>query len=136
MLIVRRWGCSDAVLRPAAARTGPPDVATVTTGPHSGELPAEDDPWADVTIGIIATLPVEAAAMITLIGSFVTARFPQDPSEYRIGHLPSSDPVRPHRVVLTTMPEAPVQQTRTSASTSSRGASARSSSAPGRPRTR
>lgn len=65
----------------------------------------EDDPWSDVTIGIIAALPVESAAMSTLISEPVTARIPQDPSQYRIGHLASADPDRPHRVVLTTMPE-------------------------------
>jgi nucleoside phosphorylase len=58
-----------------------------------------------VTIGIIAALPVEAAAMSTLISDPVNVRVPGDPCGYRIGHLASTDPDRPHRVVLATMPE-------------------------------
>ncbi len=63
-----------------------------------------DDAWWDVTIGIIAALPVEAAAMSALINAPVTARFPEDPNDYQVGHLHSAEPGRPHRVALTTLP--------------------------------
>lgn len=80
-------------------------MAAPTPGWETAVPSGEEDPWADVTIGIIAPLPVEAAAMSTLVGDPVTARIPMDPSEYRVGHMASTDPARPHRVVLTVMPE-------------------------------
>ncbi|MFC7534174.1 hypothetical protein [Actinoplanes sp. GCM10030250] len=80
-------------------------MAAPTPGWEATVAAGEENPWADVTIGIIAALPVEAAAMITLIGDPVPARIPEDPSEYRVGNLASTDADRPHRVVLTVMPE-------------------------------
>jgi len=59
--------------------------------------------WSDVTIGIIAALPVEGAAMAALITNPVAVRVDGDPNDYRVGHLDSLEPARPHRVVLTTM---------------------------------
>jgi nucleoside phosphorylase len=56
-----------------------------------------------VTIGIIAALPVEGAAMAALISDPLATRLPDDPNEYQVGHLDSSEPGRPHRVALTTM---------------------------------
>ncbi|GLY99092.1 hypothetical protein Acsp02_63460 [Actinoplanes sp. NBRC 103695] len=43
--------------------------------------------------------------MSTLISEPITARVARDPCGYRIGHLASTDPDRPHRVVLATLPE-------------------------------
>ncbi len=57
----------------------------------------------DVTIGIVAALPVESAAMVNLIADTADARYDGDPNDYRIGHLDSAVPGRPHRVVLTVM---------------------------------
>jgi nucleoside phosphorylase len=61
--------------------------------------------WWDVTIGIITALPVEGAAMAALITSLEDVRVDGDPNHYRVGLLESADPDRPHRVVLTTMPQ-------------------------------
>lgn len=58
----------------------------------------------DVTIGIVAALPVESAAMVNLIVEPGEIRYDGDPNDYRVGHLPSAVPGRPHRVVLTVMP--------------------------------
>ena len=74
-----------------------------TPGWGESSPPGEDDPWSDVTIGIITALPVEAAAMVALMGRTVTARIADDRGEYRVGHLESADARRPHRVVLATM---------------------------------
>lgn len=60
--------------------------------------------WWDVTIGIIAALPVEGAAMGMLISDLEVVRVDGDPNDYRVGYLASADPGRPHRVVLTSMP--------------------------------
>jgi nucleoside phosphorylase len=66
---------------------------------------AESDTWPDVTIGIIAALPIEGAAMRTLMAKPQTVRMADDPNEYRIGHLDSAEQGRPHRVVLVTLAE-------------------------------
>jgi nucleoside phosphorylase len=76
--------------------------------PHSPAGPegysrAESGRW-DVTIGIIAPLAVEEAAMATLITEPQPVWIEDDPNDYRIGYLESSEPGRPHRVALTTMP--------------------------------
>jgi nucleoside phosphorylase len=57
----------------------------------------------DVTIGIVTALPVECAAMENLITDVTTKRYAGDPNYYRVGHLTSATPGRPHRVVLTLM---------------------------------
>jgi nucleoside phosphorylase len=64
-----------------------------------------DKAWWDVTIGIIAALPVEGAAMAALISNPLPVRFPEDPNDYQVGHLESAEQGRPHRVALTTMPQ-------------------------------
>jgi nucleoside phosphorylase len=81
-------------------RDQPPQVTGAMTHP-SGKASSG---WWDVTIGIIAALPVEGAAMGALISGLDTVRIEGDPNDYRVGHLDSTDPARPHRVVLTTMP--------------------------------
>ncbi|GAA2500752.1 VMAP-C domain-containing protein [Winogradskya humida] len=65
----------------------------------------EGDVWSDVTIGIIAAKSVEGAAMRALMTGPRVARLESDPNEYRVGHLDSLEPGRPHRVVLVTLPE-------------------------------
>jgi nucleoside phosphorylase len=67
--------------------------------------PAEGNTWPDVTIGIIAALPIEGAAMRTLMTKPQPVRVRDDPNEYRLGHLDSAENGRPHRVVLATLAE-------------------------------
>src|SRR2546421_386761 len=62
------------------------------------------DRWA-VTVGIITALPVEGAAMAALVNGLADVRVAGDPNYYRVGVLDSADQSRPHRVVLTTMPQ-------------------------------
>jgi nucleoside phosphorylase len=64
----------------------------------------ESDTWSDVTIGIMAALSIEGAAMRTLMARPQTVRMRDDPNEYRLGHLDSAAPGRPHHVVLVTLP--------------------------------
>lgn len=71
-------------------------------GPSSG---GDDEAWSDVTIGVIAALPVEGAAVGALISDPRPVRIDGDPNNYRVGHFDSVEPGRPHRVALTTMPE-------------------------------
>ena len=54
----------------------------------------------EVTIGILAALPVEGAAMASLIEDARLFSFAEDPHDYRVGSLPSNDPGRPHRVAM------------------------------------
>jgi nucleoside phosphorylase len=54
----------------------------------------------EVTIGILAALPVEGAAMASLIEDARLFSFAEDPHDYRVGSLPSNDPERPHRVAM------------------------------------
>jgi nucleoside phosphorylase len=63
----------------------------------------ESDTWSDVTIGIIAALSIEGAAMRTLMARPQTVRMRDDPNEYRLGHLDSAERGRPHHVVLVTL---------------------------------
>jgi nucleoside phosphorylase len=70
-----------------------------------GRAPADIDAWPDVTIGVIAALTIEGAAMRTLMAAPRTVRVDDDPHEYRVGHLDSADPDRPHRIVLATLAE-------------------------------
>ncbi|MET0426839.1 MAG: hypothetical protein ABW046_23430 [Actinoplanes sp.] len=82
---------------------------------HPRPAPTENDTWPDVTIGIIAALAIEGAAMRTLMAGPQAIRVPNDPNEYRVGHLDSAEPGRPHRVVLVTLTE---DNTRNAAATS------------------
>jgi nucleoside phosphorylase len=65
---------------------------------------AADDPAArvrdEVTIGILAALPIEGAAMESLIDDARLFSFADDPHNYRVGSMPSNDPGRPHRVAM------------------------------------
>jgi nucleoside phosphorylase len=61
--------------------------------------------WRDATIGIIAALPVEGAAMGALINGLRRVRIDDDPNDYRVGYLDSAEPARPHRVVLAALPQ-------------------------------
>lgn len=63
-----------------------------------------DEAPSDVTIGVIAALPVEGAAMLTLLRHPRRVRVEDDTNDYWVGHLDSVEPARPHRVALTTMP--------------------------------
>jgi nucleoside phosphorylase len=75
------------------------------TSSDRGSVPAapESDAWSDVTIGIIAALSIEGAAMRTLMTRPQTVRMRDDPNEYRLGRLDSADQGRPHHVVLVTL---------------------------------
>jgi nucleoside phosphorylase len=53
------------------------------------------------TLGIITALPIEYAAMQALIDAPRPVTIPDDRNYYVHGSLPSSDPLSPHRVVLT-----------------------------------
>jgi nucleoside phosphorylase len=77
------------------------ELTSVPSDPAAGQ---QGRAWWDVTIGVIAALPVEAAAMETLIRDPLPAHFSDDPNEYKVGYLDSVEPGRPHRVALTTMP--------------------------------
>ena len=57
-----------------------------------------------VTIGILTALPVEAAAMTSLIDDVVPFRVPADPNLYRIGTVPGRLGERPHVVALALTP--------------------------------
>jgi nucleoside phosphorylase len=61
--------------------------------------------WRDATIGIIAALPVEGAAMGALINGLERIRADDDPNDYRVGYLDSADAARPHGVVLAVLPQ-------------------------------
>lgn len=61
--------------------------------------------WRDATIGIIAALPVEGAAMGALIKGLRRFQSDDDPNDYRVGYLDSTDAGRPHRVVLAALPQ-------------------------------
>lgn len=43
--------------------------------------------------------------MSVFIRNLRSIQFRDDPNDYRVGHLESADPDRPHRIALTTMPE-------------------------------
>ena len=63
-----------------------------------------------VTSGIVAALPVEAAAMAALVDDLRPFHMPEDPNNYRVGRLPSDDPDRPHRVALAILPRDGTRQ--------------------------
>ncbi|NMO49802.1 5'-methylthioadenosine/S-adenosylhomocysteine nucleosidase [Actinoplanes sp. TBRC 11911] len=53
-----------------------------------------------VTIGILAALPVEGAAMASLIDDERPLMHAEDPNHYVVGTLPSNDAGRPHGVAM------------------------------------
>ncbi|MBU2668260.1 hypothetical protein KOI35_32585 [Actinoplanes bogorensis] len=58
-----------------------------------------------MTIGIIAALAIEGAAMRTLIARLQPVHVSRDSHVYRVGYLDSANPGRPHRAVLATLPD-------------------------------
>ena len=79
---------------------------TVRPFPPSPSGPA-DEPGRgvrdEVTIGILTALPIEGAAMASLIQDPRLFSFEDDPRDYRVGSLPSNNPARPHRVAMTVL---------------------------------
>lgn len=67
------------------------------------EHPGAIDP-DEITIGILAALPVEGAAMAKLIENLQPFEADNDPNTYRIGSIPSKYPHQPHRVALAVLP--------------------------------
>jgi nucleoside phosphorylase len=59
----------------------------------------------EVTIGILAALPVEGAAMARLIDDLQPFEMESDPNLYRVGSMPSKNPNHPHRVALAVLPK-------------------------------
>ncbi|BBH68350.1 hypothetical protein ACTI_50350 [Actinoplanes sp. OR16] len=59
------------------------------------------------TIGIITALPIECFAVMAVLDQVETARSPEagDGASYWTGTVPSAAPGRPHRVVLSLLPE-------------------------------
>lgn len=68
--------------------------------------PAEDPPSRAETIGVVTAIPEEYAAMAELLDDSQDESIPQDRSYYTTGSVESNRPGRPHRVVLTLLPEA------------------------------
>src|SRR5688500_142220 len=66
--------------------------------------PLQSTTAGEVTIGILAALPVEGAAMARLIDGLQPFEAADDPNTYRVGALPSNDPARPHRIALAVLP--------------------------------
>ncbi|HZM83012.1 MAG TPA: hypothetical protein VFC19_45425 [Candidatus Limnocylindrales bacterium] len=60
---------------------------------------------SDIGIGVVTALPVECAAMRSMIDDLAEVRpEPGDPSSYVTGTMPSNTPEEPHGVALTVMP--------------------------------
>lgn len=56
---------------------------------------------AEISIGIVTALPIEAHAVHSVVEDIRDHReIPGDPNYYRSGRLPSTDPGRPHHVVV------------------------------------
>lgn len=58
-----------------------------------------------VTIGVVTALAEEAVAVKRFIEDIKELRIDEDPNQYHVGYLASSDRARPHRVALVQMPE-------------------------------
>jgi nucleoside phosphorylase len=68
---------------------------------HDNSSAAEISPArATATIGIVTALPVEGAAIQLFVDDLVAVSNTTDPNRYHCGTMPSSDPARPHRVVI------------------------------------
>ncbi|WP_238006771.1 CATRA conflict system CASPASE/TPR repeat-associated protein [Dactylosporangium sp. AC04546] len=67
--------------------------------------PARVTTPATPTIGLVTALPEEFAAMLTLLDGAAAAPMAGDRAPYRRGTVPSTDPDRPHEVVLTLLGE-------------------------------
>src|SRR5262245_18081824 len=59
----------------------------------------------EITVGIVTALPVECAALRLLIDGLERLVAAGDRNHYHVVWLPSADAVRPHRTVLTVLPE-------------------------------
>ncbi|GAA2668985.1 hypothetical protein GCM10010437_004680 [Actinoplanes palleronii] len=57
-----------------------------------------------MTLGIMTALPVEAAAVLSVVQDVTGFADPHDQNAYQVGLLPSSDPDRPHTVAVLMMP--------------------------------
>ena len=76
--------------------------------PSPRPLSASPQPGAgrdDVTIGIMTALPVEGAAVKTLVMHGESVEIPEDPNTYHVGYMASRDAARPHRVAVVTLPQ-------------------------------
>jgi nucleoside phosphorylase len=77
---------------------GPGSTGTVNVGAPA----ARSEESAGATVGIVSALPAEHVPMERLLLRASAPRWvPDDRAAYRLGELPSTDPARPHRVVLT-----------------------------------
>jgi nucleoside phosphorylase/tetratricopeptide (TPR) repeat protein len=59
----------------------------------------------NVTVGVVTALPVEGAAIRTMVEALHPIAISGDPNYYHVGWLASSDPKRPHQVVVTILPQ-------------------------------
>jgi nucleoside phosphorylase len=75
------------------------EIAAEMDHPLSTSMVAE--PTAVPVFGIVTALPEECAAMETLLDNAVPDNVEKDRANYVLGVVPSRDPERPHRVVLT-----------------------------------
>jgi nucleoside phosphorylase len=66
----------------------------------AGVRTGEGATTAEISIGIVTALPIECAAVRLVVDELSQQAAPGDPHHYRSGWLPSSEPGRPHRVVV------------------------------------
>lgn len=76
----------------------PPPPEPIDSAAHRPER-------GDVTIGIVTAKWNEAAAVRKFVDHAERLRFDEDPNEYDVGFLSSSDSARPHHVAVVQMPE-------------------------------
>lgn len=97
----------STVLRMLGCQSSATDGGHVHAASSDGRVPlARPRPDAiEPTFGIVTALPEEFAAMSSFIGNQRRAHVAGDPADYTLGTLPSSDPTRAHRVVLTLLGE-------------------------------
>jgi nucleoside phosphorylase len=73
--------------------------------PEPTESAAHRPERGDVTIGIVTALWNESAAVRKFVDHAERLHFDEDPNEYWVGFLGSSDNARPHRVAVVQLPE-------------------------------
>jgi nucleoside phosphorylase len=76
----------------------------MVVGPANHTVPI-DPSGAEISIGIVTALAIECAAMRLLTDDLRRCTVAGDRNHYQVGRLPSVDPDRPHRVVVTVLPE-------------------------------
>jgi nucleoside phosphorylase len=69
------------------------------TGPAADRGVPDGTP-PEVRVGIVTALPIECAAVRLLVDDLREQPAPDDPHHYRSGWMPSTEPDRPHRVVI------------------------------------